>query len=1237
MNLQPDEKLLKWYLLGATSPEEDAQIERNIRDEGIWRDELLHVEEDLIDDYACGALPAYERQLFEENFLDSAERRQKLLLAQAALNYAYTYGLAEAAAMRQSIQATGERETGEQEISSTPAIVQESGVATPKHNSGRRDWWTWLFAPAWKPALLAVLFLAAGIGIWRLIQGELEVRRGLAALKQAYSTTRPLEARITALNYATFSQQRGGERTGSGRDENTRLAGELAERILLDAVSERPGSAARHALGRLYLMKKEFDKAIDQFEEALKSDPNNTDIHSDFGAALLEKATFERPGGLPGSSETMLANSLKYLNKALELDGALHEARFNRALLYQSLGLPQQAMEDWRKYLEGDANSRWAEEARRNLKALEGKNKKISTNKDDLYRNFLEAWRNNNEENAWLALRRSFFRNGNYITEKLVDVFLESSINGRRDEANDKLQALSYAGDLLKRRGDDSFIYSLARYYGKATESQFPILSSARKLAAEGYDFYIQSKNDQAIAAYSQAKRLFEQSGNSIEALFMELWVGNSCILIPDIKRSRISFTQVASVSKGTRFHWLHAAALNGLTNTYFWLNEYSKAEDSYQQAQTISTRIGDDNGVLRNLFQYAGLKRKLHKYNESLKLVEQGLTLSREISAEASQTTPFYSIGAGNFIDLGLYEAAIEYEKEAVRLAKEMNNPLVATRCYVRLGMLYTRLENYTEAINSIKYGLEIGRSVHPEAIAQDLINFVMLHLGIVYRKAGLLTDSARALAQAADFYEQKKTEGWLYTALKEKLLTNIAQGDVVTVREELSRTFELFEKHRAKILEQSNRNSFFGVEQTVYDVAINFAFSQLKDPLKALEYSELSRARSLLDAVKTRGQLIGTENTPDIRFSNTSKPISPAEIQRLMPEKAQILEYAILEDGIIIWLISKSKLESTYVKTSSKELTEKLTQYLNRISNRNDYNATLALKAADELYDILILPVERMLDKDKVICIVPDKILCLLPFETLFSLKSEKYLLEDYSIIYASSANLFLYCTEIARKKSGARPEELLSVGNPLFDRQLFPELPDLPAATIEAVKIADSYPIHSVFVNDKAVKAAILQGLKDSDVVHLALHYVPNPLSPMLSQIPLAPVRAGGKKSGGVLTAYEIYNLKRTRTRLIVLAACQTRAEAWFNGEGPVDLSRIFLAAGIPLTVASLWPVEDSRATTELMINFHKARKSEGLSTVESLRKAKLTLLKGSDTKYQHPFYWAPFTVTGGFSEF
>jgi CHAT domain-containing protein len=98
--------------------------------------------------------------------------------------------------------------------------------------------------------------------------------------------------------------------------------------------------------------------------------------------------------------------------------------------------------------------------------------------------------------------------------------------------------------------------------------------------------------------------------------------------------------------------------------------------------------------------------------------------------------------------------------------------------------------------------------------------------------------------------------------------------------------------------------------------------------------------------------------------------------------------------------------------------------------------------------------------------------------------------------------------------------------------------------------------------------------------------------------------------------------------------VLSGCRTTAEDYLGGEGAIGVSRLFAAAGIPLVVASLWPV-DTVATSHLMIAFHRARKKSRLSTVNALRAAQLELFNRA-AKYRHPYYWAAFITVGGFSE-
>jgi hypothetical protein len=65
-----------------------------------------------------------------------------------------------------------------------------------------------------------------------------------------------------------------------------------------------------------------------------------------------------------------LPRALTAADCAIALDGALSEARFNRALILERMGLRGEAADAWRDHLARDPSSPWAEEARRHADAL---------------------------------------------------------------------------------------------------------------------------------------------------------------------------------------------------------------------------------------------------------------------------------------------------------------------------------------------------------------------------------------------------------------------------------------------------------------------------------------------------------------------------------------------------------------------------------------------------------------------------------------------------------------------------------------------------------------------------------------------------------------------------------------------------------------------------------------------------------------------------------------------------
>ena len=85
---------------------------------------------------------------------------------------------------------------------------------------------------------------------------------------------------------------------------------------------------------------------------------------------------------------------------------------------------------------------------------------------------------------------------------------------------------------------------------------------------------------------------------------------------------------------------------------------------------------------------------------------------------------------------------------------------------------------------------------------------------------------------------------------------------------------------------------------------------------------------------------------------------------------------------------------------------------------------------------------------------------------------------------------------------------------------------------------------------------------------------------------------------------------------------------------TSEGAIGVARTLLALGAPVVVASQWRV-DSTPTRDLMIAFHGNRKQKRMTSAESLRQAQLELMNRTETSA--PFYWAAFSLFGGYANY
>ncbi len=278
--------------------------------------------------------------------------------------------------------------------------------------------------------------------------------------------------------------------------------------------------------------------------------------------------------------------------------------------------------------------------------------------------------------------------------------------------------------------------------------------------------------------------------------------------------------------------------------------------------------------------------------------------------------------------------------------------------------------------------------------------------------------------------------------------------------------------------------------------------------------------------------------------------------------------------------------------------------------------------------------------------VVIVPHGPLHTLPFTSLHD--GQGWLIERSEISILPAAGILPFC----REKTGRPIDSFLAFGNPDLSVTLPGMTEDqwaLPGAAQEANQLGalffkgKSNPKVTILTGSDATESAFIEQAPRADIVHLACHGEFNRQSPSRSAMLLA----RDNHTDGRLEAWEIMKVA-LNARFVTMSACETGIGEISVGDEVVGLTRGMLYAGTPALMSSLWKVSDE-ATSLLMINFYEHLLT-GQRPTKALQLAQLSLLgiqtdtqnlinrgmsinqKSSNTKFNHPFYWAAFQVTG-----
>ena len=355
------------------------------------------------------------------------------------------------------------------------------------------------------------------------------------------------------------------------------------------------------------------------------------------------------------------------------------------------------------------------------------------------------------------------------------------------------------------------------------------------------------------------------------------------------------------------------------------------------------------------------------------------------------------------------------------------------------------------------------------------------------------------------------------------------------------------------------------------------------------------------------------------------TRLPSRPPPCGGSCPLGLALVYYVALDERLLVWALTRERSDFIERSLPAAELSRLVAA--NRAALEERAPLQVVRRTAARLHDELVRPLIPFIASQRALIFIPDGVLQTVAFAGLWNRQTHRYLVEDHLLGVAPSGTVFVRASKAASWPHAERVRALV-VGNPRFDRHVWSG-PDLPGAEAEATEVAGLYDRSELLTGDRATKAAFLDAISASSVVHYAGHAFASTDAPTATRLLLAADPQAG--DSGATYVHELAQHGLPRTRVVVLAACRTAAGSVSRVEGTMSLGRPFLAAGVPTVVASLWDIDDT-ISRRFFISFHRALLLER-DPVLALRTAQIALLSSGDASLSHPANWAAFISLGG----
>jgi CHAT domain-containing protein len=720
------------------------------------------------------------------------------------------------------------------------------------------------------------------------------------------------------------------------------------------------------------------------------------------------------------------------------------------------------------------------------------------------------------------------------------------------------------------------------------------MIDYARAQQSLAVTYFTLGRYTEALTLLAEAKEIFLEDERDRDALLADLFISD-CLLelrrfndvLPICDQATVVFADLGAYLEVAQ------ARLNAAV-AYAGLGQYAKAHQELAAARKIFDHEKNEYWAALTDIEMSAILIREDRFEESLAAAQRAEEIFH--SQDVPHKEALASLAAGNaFFNLTQYDQAEEQVESALRSVEQLDLSFITFQGFYLSGKIAQSRGEIEKAQDCYDQAMLALERLRGRLMVEYRMGFIEDKQRI-YEDAVQLCLHTGQSAKGLEYAERAKSR-----ALLELLTFQLNLSIQPRTLQDLHLVEELL--HLREVRDQKYRRWLGG--EKVWE--------------ESLEALEENRRRVWGDVQELEKRITDLWHQLLIRDADYARDaalwqVRTEPVQPYLPEDGLLIEYFVAVGELVVFTVTREGVSATRLNANLKKVMERfrlmgLNLQLARVSSPDQVASLVDSPRVvlQELFDLLIRPLEEEIKAYQKLTIVPHGPLHYLPFHALFD--GQQYLIENYEINYLPAASILRYCSEVQ-----PAPSNVLALGNS--------ENGQLPYAVLEADEVVK-------VLGGKALleKNASLENFKsqaaDYRAIHLATHGDFRADNPLFSSLTLA---------DGWLTTLDIFNLKLNAS-LVTLSACQTGRNLVSGGDELLGLMRAFIYAGAASLVLSQWAVDD-QSTARLMTNFYEGL-AGGLSKSAALQHAQRRMILGETLggkRDTHPYFWAPFYLIG-----